>query len=267
MSKEMTAEEYLNESLVLIYPQSRKQTLEWIQHYGDLRAREAVAPLRQRLFNQRQVEGCSHSTACSIWGDDGQGHTTEEFSQPLPCNCGALANWAAQRAVAELRCKKAEDWAFAHFNDSRNHLGPHVSVPDRKECIICRELAVNELIAIATQHGAQQERERLRCHDLEKQLCWDGYMCPHSETTDVRYLCPECRADVLAAARLQGAEDKMQELRALDVEQRLGIANYPPDEPWTTAITVGVDVLREALAAARLKGVRKTEALTDALLR
>jgi hypothetical protein len=50
--------------------------------------------LRIRLFTQRQVDGHSHSTACSIWGDDGQGGTKENYPQPLPCNCGALVNFA-----------------------------------------------------------------------------------------------------------------------------------------------------------------------------
>ena len=57
------------------------------------RAREERANARRRLFGNRQVDGCDHSTACSIWGDDGQGHA-EGFDGPLPCNCGALINFA-----------------------------------------------------------------------------------------------------------------------------------------------------------------------------
>src|SRR5436853_2894449 len=52
-----------------------------------------VVHYRARLFGSIQVTGCSHSTACSIWGDDGQGHTKENYPEPLPCNCGALINF------------------------------------------------------------------------------------------------------------------------------------------------------------------------------
>lgn len=50
--------------------------------------------LRVRLFANRKVDGSSHSTGCSIWGDNGQGGTEENFPEPLPCNCGALENFA-----------------------------------------------------------------------------------------------------------------------------------------------------------------------------
>ena len=48
----------------------------------------------------QKVSGCDHTTACLIWGDDGQGGTPESYTQPLPCNCGALANWAAKKLAA-----------------------------------------------------------------------------------------------------------------------------------------------------------------------
>lgn len=64
------------------------------------------AQLRARLFSRHQSTACgSHTTACSIWGDDGQGHTEEGYAEPLPCNCGALQNYAesrAERAEAQL---------------------------------------------------------------------------------------------------------------------------------------------------------------------
>jgi len=57
------------------------------------------------------VAGHSHSSGCSIWGDNGQGGTEENFREPLPCNCGALINWwrdkatAAEAEVALLRSR------------------------------------------------------------------------------------------------------------------------------------------------------------------
>lgn len=56
-----------------------------------------IRRLRIRLFNQRQVSVQSHSTSCSIWGDDGKGGTRENFAQPLPCNCGALIRAAKEK--------------------------------------------------------------------------------------------------------------------------------------------------------------------------
>ena len=56
-----------------------------------------IERLRVRLFCTRQVGGTNHNTACSIWGDDGQGGTREGYPQPLPCNCGASANFARLR--------------------------------------------------------------------------------------------------------------------------------------------------------------------------
>lgn len=58
---------------------------------------------RSRMFNIRRATGSDHTTACTIWGDDGQGGTAEGFQEPLPCNCGALLNRAKSRlrAVSE----------------------------------------------------------------------------------------------------------------------------------------------------------------------
>lgn len=53
---------------------------------------------RSRRFLRCENKWSSHTTACSIWGDDGQGHTRENFPEPLPCNCGALENFQRQRA-------------------------------------------------------------------------------------------------------------------------------------------------------------------------
>lgn len=60
---------------------------------------------RARRFRIRHATGHDHSTACSIWGDDGTGKTEERFPEPLPCNCGALENFQrdrAQKAEAQL---------------------------------------------------------------------------------------------------------------------------------------------------------------------
>lgn len=44
----------------------------------------------------QHIDGTSHSTACWIWGDDGQGQNGG------PCNCGALENyWRTQLHAAE----------------------------------------------------------------------------------------------------------------------------------------------------------------------
>ena len=66
-----------------------------------------IERLRQRLFSNRQTDSISHTTACSIWGDDGQGGTNESFAEPLPCNCRALLNHSErEREKFEL----AEEW-------------------------------------------------------------------------------------------------------------------------------------------------------------
>lgn len=58
---------------------------------------------RTRMFAMKSSDNSSHTTACTIWGDDGQGNTLEKYAQPLPCNCGALANYERSRAdAAEL---------------------------------------------------------------------------------------------------------------------------------------------------------------------
>ncbi|HYE38253.1 hypothetical protein [Methylocaldum sp.] len=58
-----------------------------------------------RFYRTHRVKGHSHSTACTIWGDDGQGTTREGWTQRasgegLPCNCGALENYQRSRAEA-----------------------------------------------------------------------------------------------------------------------------------------------------------------------
>jgi len=70
---------------------------------------------RARVFTCRQVDGCDHNTACTIWGDDGFGGTKEGFKEPLPCNCGALTNYAkrpAPPAHGEGELVEAIDAAF-----------------------------------------------------------------------------------------------------------------------------------------------------------
>ena len=71
--------------------------------------RLAMVRFRGRAFawGGSKVVGCDHTTACLIWGDDGQGGTSEGFAEPLPCNCGALANWAAKK-LSEATADKAD---------------------------------------------------------------------------------------------------------------------------------------------------------------
>ena len=54
-----------------------------------------IQRLRLRLFGNRQVVGHNHSTACSIWGEDGQGNV-HDIPGPHPCNCGALLNFKGE---------------------------------------------------------------------------------------------------------------------------------------------------------------------------
>lgn len=71
--------------------------------------------LRQRLFGNRRAVSSDHTTACSIWGDDGQGGTPEGFQEPLPCNCGALENYEKARAEhAERELAKERARLAAH---------------------------------------------------------------------------------------------------------------------------------------------------------
>lgn len=67
---------------------------------------EERSRLRQRLFGNGQVEGGDHSTACSLWGDDGQGHA-KGFAALPPCNCGALINWE-KKQLAEKTARVME---------------------------------------------------------------------------------------------------------------------------------------------------------------
>ena len=66
---------------------------------------QTLQKFRQRVYACQRVEGYDHSTACTIWGDDGQGHTPEGYPEPLPCNCGALINW--ERKKGEIAAAKA----------------------------------------------------------------------------------------------------------------------------------------------------------------
>ena len=72
--------------------------------------RDELGRERVRRFGVIQSRTSSHTTACSIWGDDGQGHA-EGFSGPLPCNCGALLNWEREknRALTEENARLRED--------------------------------------------------------------------------------------------------------------------------------------------------------------
>jgi len=67
------------------------------------RLEDTLRWFRQRAYGLARVTGTSHSTACLIWGDDGQGGTAEGFPEPLPCTCGALINFASQDARAALQ--------------------------------------------------------------------------------------------------------------------------------------------------------------------
>lgn len=70
----------------------------------------AIILLRHRLFAAAKSFTSNHASACSIWGDDGQGHTKENFPQPLPCNCGALENFQRAKATAwNRRADQLED--------------------------------------------------------------------------------------------------------------------------------------------------------------
>lgn len=53
----------------------------------------AIRALSEARFKVRAVEGVDHSTACAIWGDDGQGRVDGEHVS-IPCSCGAHWNWA-----------------------------------------------------------------------------------------------------------------------------------------------------------------------------
>lgn len=72
-------------------------------------ARAALTQFRFRVFGLYRAKGFDHTTACTIWGDNGQGGTKENFQEPLPCNCGALLNWKKKQiAVLEecIRCMR-----------------------------------------------------------------------------------------------------------------------------------------------------------------
>lgn len=53
---------------------------------------------RFKLFHYSKHEGTSHTTACSIWREDGQGRAEGFEGGRGPCNCGALENFERKRA-------------------------------------------------------------------------------------------------------------------------------------------------------------------------
>lgn len=77
-------------------------------YFGELYAdklREERDALKFRLYYYAEFKGTAHTTACSIWREDGQGHAEGFEGDRGPCNCGALENFQrerAERAEAEL---------------------------------------------------------------------------------------------------------------------------------------------------------------------
>lgn len=71
---------------------------------------------RARIFSKssRYDTRIDHSSACTIWGDDGMGGTKEKYPEPLPCNCGALINWEKrtfiqlEQQLSDLREEKEQ---------------------------------------------------------------------------------------------------------------------------------------------------------------
>jgi hypothetical protein len=80
-----------------------------------LAAEERERQLRTKLFHYAPFDGTSHTTACTIWREDGQGHAEGFEGDRGPCNCGALENFYRKRAesaeasLAELR-RELEDF-------------------------------------------------------------------------------------------------------------------------------------------------------------
>jgi FtsZ-binding cell division protein ZapB len=117
--------------------------------------------LRVRMFGLGRVKGSSHSTGCTIWGDNGMGGTPENFPAP-PCNCGAIENFlrsslhAAEEKIAELQ----KDWqageaglseAMTLLRDERNRLRDDY-----------RELELHNLHVKAERDALRAEVEQLR---------------------------------------------------------------------------------------------------------
>lgn len=102
----------------------RQLTAEKRAAEAERRAEEAEKSLywaRVRMFKIIRSKTPDHTTACTIWGDDGQGGTKEGFKQPLPCNCGALENFhkgrAEELAAALDKINLALEMAYQLIND------------------------------------------------------------------------------------------------------------------------------------------------------
>lgn len=94
------------------YPPDGPTYTYWdIKHHDLMRLLAEIERLRLRLWGNRQVKGHSHSTACSIWGEDGRGYVSD-IPGSHPCNCGALLNFKdteiqrLRKALEEIRDMK-----------------------------------------------------------------------------------------------------------------------------------------------------------------
>lgn len=75
------------------------------------RLKKEVERLRFRLYYYAPFAGESHTTACSIWREDGQGHAEGFDGDMGPCNCGALINFyrnRGEKAEASLLKERKE---------------------------------------------------------------------------------------------------------------------------------------------------------------
>lgn len=106
--------------------------------------------LRLRAFGIRRVKGSDHSTACTIWGDDGQGHTSEGFEQPLPCNCGAIENFC--RAEVERVTRERDNCARSLLKETEYRLdaeAKHDAYMKEYWAAIAREALLREAAEVA----------------------------------------------------------------------------------------------------------------------
>ena len=110
--------------------------------------------LRRRLFNTRKVEGTDHSTACSIWGEDGQGNA-EGIEGPLPCNCGALINFYTAEAERHMQGRN-------RYWEARDLLAE-----DLDKCRKAHGLMINTLDRVMDQRNRYREAlERYGVHSV-----------------------------------------------------------------------------------------------------
>jgi chromosome segregation ATPase len=93
--------------------------------------KQQLQAARQRLFGNRRSDSASHTTACSIWGDDGQGHA-EGFQELLPCNCGALENFAK----VELQAAQAEIVRLNTIPVLAQLAAAQEQVREKEECVV-----------------------------------------------------------------------------------------------------------------------------------